>query len=83
MDDLHDLLAGREALQHLLAECALAHMGDEVTNDGEVDVGFEQREANLAHGTRDRFLVELSLLAKVAEGPLQLVGQAVEHDRAS
>jgi hypothetical protein len=49
----------------------------------EVDVGFEQREADLAHGARDRFLVELPLLAKVAEGALELVGEGVEHDRAS
>ena len=33
VDDLHDLLAGREALQHLLAERALAHAGDEVADD--------------------------------------------------
>ena len=56
---------------------------DEVADDREVDVGFEQREADLAHRTRDRLLVELALLAEVAEGALELVGEAVEHDRAS
>ena len=83
VDDLHDLLAGSQALQHRLAERLLADAGDEVTDDGEVDVGFEQREPDLAHRTRDRLLVERSLLPEVAEGALQLVGEAVEHDRAS
>jgi len=40
-------------------------------------------KADLAHRARDRLLVELSLLPQIAEGALQLVGQAVEHDRAS
>ena len=60
MDCLHDLLSGLQALQDLLAECALAHLGDELLDDLEVDVRLEQSEPNLAHRTRDRFLVELS-----------------------
>ena len=51
-------------------------------DDREVDVGLEQREADLAHRARDRLLVELSLLPKVAESALELVCEAVEHDRA-
>ena len=81
VDDLHDLLARRQALEDLLAKRLLADPSDEVADDGEVDIGLEQREADLAHRARDRLLVELSLLPKVAEGALQLVGQAVEHDR--
>ena len=73
MHDLHDLLAGREALQHLLAEGALAHLRHELLDDLEVDVGFEQREADLAHGTRNRLLVELAAPAEVAEGVLKPV----------
>ena len=41
VDRLHDLLARSEALQHLLAEGLLAHAGDEVADDLEVDVGLE------------------------------------------
>ena len=83
MDDLHDLLAGRQALEDVLAERPLADARDEVADDREVDVGLEQREADLAHRARDRLLVEPALLAQVAEGALQLVGKRVEHDRAS
>jgi len=83
VDDLHDLLAGCQALEDGLPERLLADARDKVADDGEVDVGFEQGKADLAHGARDRFLVELPLLAKVAEGALELVRKAVEHDRAS
>ena len=81
VDDLHDLLAGRQALEDLLAERPLTDGGDEVAHHREVDVRLEQREPDLAHRTRDRLLVELALLAQVAEGALQLVREAVEHSR--
>ena len=83
MHDLHDLLARGQALQDVLAEGLLPHASDEVAHDGEVDVRLEQREPDLAHGAADRLFVELSLLAEVAEGALELVSEAVEHDRAS
>src|SRR5207244_898912 len=70
---LHDLLPGREALQHLLADRSLSNLRDEVLDDLEVDVRFEQRKPDLAHRTRDRLLVQLSTPAKVAKGALQAV----------
>ena len=73
VDDLDDLLPGVEALEHVLAGRALAHLRDEVLHDLEVDVGLEQREPDLAHRLRDRLLVEASLAAEVAEGVLELV----------
>jgi hypothetical protein len=79
VDDLDDLLSRREALQHLLAERPLSDAGDEVAHDLEVDVGLEQREPDLAHRTRDRFLVEPALLAEVAERSGELLGEGVEH----
>ena len=73
MHGLYDLLARRDALQHLLSERALAHLGDEVLDDLEVDVGLEQGQADLPHGTRDRLLVELAAAAEVAERTLEPV----------
>ena len=73
VDDLHDLLAGRQALGDVLADGPLAHLLDEVLDDLEVDVGLEQREADLPHRAGDRFVVEPPLLAKVAEGALEPV----------
>ena len=69
VDDLHDLLAGRQALEDLLAERLLAHARDEVADDGEVDVGLEQREPDLAHRARDRLFVELALLRRSPRAP--------------
>ncbi len=47
-DDLDDLLRRRQAAQHVLSERAIAHAVDERLDDLEVDVGFEQRETDLA-----------------------------------
>ncbi len=79
VDDLHDLLPRRQALEHVLAERALAHALDELLDDLEVDVRLEQREPDLAHRARDGLLVERAALADVPEGRLELVGQGFEH----
>ena len=73
---------GVEALQHVLRRArAPCTPRDEVLDDLEVDVGLEQREADLAHRLRDRLLVEAAAAAEVAEGRLELVGEGVEHGR--
>ncbi len=82
MDDLHDLLARRQALADVLPERALAHVRDEVLDYAEVDVGLEQRKPHLAHRARDRLLVEDAAPAQVAERALELVRQGVEHRRS-
>ena len=79
MDDLHDLLAGSQALQDVLAERALLDRVREVARDLEIDVRLEQREADLTHRLRDRLLVEAPAATEPAEGGLQLVGEGVEH----
>ena len=79
--DLHDLLAGGEALEDVLAERTLLHRGGEVPRDLEVDVGLEEREADLAHRLGDGLLVEAAAPAEAAERSLQLVGERVEHGR--
>src|SRR5262249_31007211 len=81
VDDLHDLLARREALQDVLAERALLDRRREVSCDLEVDVGLEQGEADLPHRLRDRPLVEATAATQAAESRLQLVGKRVEHGR--
>ena len=52
VDDLDDLLAGVELLADLDAQAALLHGRRELLDDLEVDVGLEQREADLAHRAR-------------------------------
>ncbi len=81
MHDLDHLLPRREALQDVLPESALLDGRGEVPRDLEIDVGLEQRETDLAHGPRDRLLVESAATAEPAERRLELVGQGVEHGR--
>ena len=81
VDDLDDLLARGEALQHLLAERALAHVATKSLDDLEVDVGLEQREPDLAHRASRSARRRASALAEVAEDALEPVGKGVEHGR--
>ena len=73
VDDLHDLLARRQALLDVFAERQLAHLRDELLDDVEVDVCLEQREPHLAHRARDRLVVEDAAAAQVAESALELL----------
>src|SRR5262249_23116647 len=82
VDDLHHLLAGRQALCDVLSQRALAHLGHELAGDVEVDVGLEECEPDLPHGAGERLLVERAAAAEVAEGLLELVGERVEHGAA-
>ena len=47
--------------------------------DAEVDVGLEQREADLPHGAIDVLGAERAARAEVAERGLQFVGEGLEH----
>jgi hypothetical protein len=71
--DLHDLLAGVQAFQDVLAARPLLDLRNEILDDLEVDVGLQQREADLAHRLRDLLVVEPALAAEVAECVLKLV----------
>ena len=68
MSDLHDVLRRGERLQDLGGHAALLRLGDEVLHHLEVDVGLEQRHADVAHGRGDVGLGELALAAQAVEG---------------
>ena len=73
VDDLDDHLAGVEALEHAGADRLLADVGDELLGDLEVDVGLEQREADLAHRLVDVGLAQLPARAQVRERALEAI----------
>ena len=52
-DDLDDLLRRRQAAEDVLPHRPIAHAVDERLDDLEVDVGFEQRQADLAQRRLD------------------------------
>ena len=67
IDDLHHLLAGGEALQHLAAHGPLLDLGAEVLGHFIVDVRLQQGHADLAHGGVDVGLAEAAALFQPAE----------------
>ena len=71
VDDLHDLLAGRQALEDLRPDRLLADARDEVLDDLEVDVGLEQGQADLAHRGIDVGLADPAAAGQRAEGLAQ------------
>ena len=73
LDNLDDLLGGREGGQDLLPERFFADIGDQLFDDLEIDVGLEQRHPNLLERVLDILLGELALAAKVLEDTLKLV----------
>ena len=79
VDDLDDLLAGVERLRDLLPQRPLTDPGDEPLDDGEVDVGLEQGETDLAHRVVDIGLGELALAAEASEDAFETIGECFEH----
>ena len=73
VDDLDDLLGGRQRCCHLGAEGAGADVVDEGVDDGEVDVGLEEGEADLADGVGDVLFGDGALAAEILEGALEFV----------
>ena len=79
VDDLDDLLAGLDAIEHVGSERALAHAGDEVLDDLEVDVRLEQGKANLAQRDVEVGLGDLGLATQAVGDRLQARRQGFEH----
>ena len=79
VDDLDDLLGRVERPADLRAGRPLAHGGGELLDDGQRDVGVDERHPDVSDGLVDVGLGEATLAAEVLEGPGQAVGEAVEH----
>ena len=79
VDDLDDLLAGRDRLQHLGADGALPHLVGEAADDLERDVGLEQRPAHLAQRGVDVVLGQRAPAGQAREDAGKSVAQRAEH----
>ena len=77
--NLDHLLGGRECGEHFGPHGLFANVLDQVADNLEVNVGFEQSHANLAQGFGDVFFSERALAAKAFEHTLQLVRKILKH----
>ena len=62
---------GESAVEHFLAHGLLPDVFDELFDNLEIDVGFEQRHADFAQGALHVFGREFAFAAQVLENPLQ------------
>src|SRR4029453_55091 len=79
VDELDEVLLGAEAPQHVLAERVLPDRLDEVADDADVDVGFEQREPDVPERVLDVPLADPSLALQLPPQALELLTQGFEH----
>lgn len=79
VDDLDDLLGGIERLGDLFAAGALLDGADELLDDRQRDVCFEQRDPDLACGGIDVGLGETALASQILEGVGETVGECGEQ----
>ena len=66
-DDLHHLLGGGQAVQHLLAHAAFRDLLAEILDHQVVDVGFQKRHAHVAHALLDGLLRQLAPAGQLGE----------------
>ena len=79
MDDADDLLAGVERFRARGAVGLLAHLGRELPDDGERDVGVDEGASDLRDRLVDVGLGEDSATAQLLEGLRQPIGEVSEH----
>ena len=73
MNEFDDLLARRHAFDDLLPDAFGLDPLDEFGGDFDVDVGIEQREADLPHRIGDVGFGQGALSAQFAENIMQLI----------
>ena len=79
VNDLDELLPGREALADFLTERPLLDAFDERLDHGQRNVGFEERKAHLPQRVLDVCLGQAALAAQLFCGVRQPPGQILEH----
>src|ERR1039458_9461762 len=73
VNDLDDLLGGREGVENLLAHSLGFDVFDQLLDDFEVDVGFEEGHANFSQSYLHILSREFTFAAQVLEDPLQFI----------
>ena len=77
---LDDLLARGEALRQRLGADAQPDAVAEAAGDGQLDVGVEERGADLLERLVEVFVADAALAPEAGRDALEAVGQGVEHE---
>ena len=77
--NLDDVLRRRQRLHDLGGHAALLGLSNELLNDLKVNVGLEQRHANVAHGRGDIGLGQLTLAAQAVKCVVEAIAQRIKH----
>src|SRR5690348_18423 len=78
-DELYQVLLGSERAQHLLSHRLALDVVNEIANDLDVYVCFEQREPDLAQRLIDVGFGDASVPAKPFENAFQAIAEGVKH----
>jgi len=78
-DKTNDVLLGTKRLKDFLPERARLDVLDKVANDFDIDVGFEQGKADLAHRFVDVALGNPALAAESLEDSFEPVAEGLKH----
>ena len=62
-DDFHHLMGGGQAFENFLSDRFHPNVFNEILNNLEIDVGFQQRQAHLFQGVGDVLFSQNSLAA--------------------
>ena len=79
VDNLDDDLRRCQGIEHILPDGAFLHLLDEILDDLEIDVGFEECHAHLAHRLVYVVLRQLAMSAQLLECLLQAIRQAFKN----
>ena len=75
VNDFDDLLAGHDALEHVLSHALLLNAFDELAGDFEVNVGGEEGGAHFLECVGHVFLGEFANAAQIPECAAEFVGE--------
>ncbi len=79
MDDADERLSRRQRADDLVADRLLPHVRDEFLDDGQRDVGLEQRKANFAQRVGDVGVGETRFAAQLFDDARESLREIVEH----
>ncbi len=78
-DELDQVLLGAERTQDILAERLLLYVVDELADDVDIDVSFEQGEPDLTQSVLDIALGDSALAGEFLKNPFQATAQVLKH----